>query len=246
MALINPVHAAIVPFLCIVTVPLALFAGLTTTLAFSVLICRVIVVYLDIAISLINNSFGSFKIQPHMRQVAALDDDSQPPTRVPSSAALPAPRRRRRRPSSVSILTGGTVTPVNEAGLGLTPSIGAWRDYEGVGGWRVGDQDDEIWTTINSRFELPDRQHRHHHRTPSGGPTTPGADGGFLMMKRRNRSPDEPTGPKTKTSPNSSRTRTPSVSRMSFSPTGNPDGYFPLSMSTKASAKKASASNGTQ
>ncbi|TQS33551.1 hypothetical protein Golomagni_06100, partial [Golovinomyces magnicellulatus] len=204
MALLNPVNAAIVPFLFLVTVPLALFAGITTTLAFSVLICRVIVVYLDIALSLVNQSLAGVKIPLRLQQ-AAIRSNSPSPTRGQPSLSF---RRRRRRPSSVSV---GTITPVHghDASLGLTPSVGAERDYEGVGGWRIGD-DDDIWTTINSRLELPDRHAtRNHHRTPSGGPTTPG-EGGYLMMKRRNRSP-ELSSPKMQTSPNSSRARTPSA-----------------------------------
>lgn len=50
MAILNPVYGLIVPFLFVFTVPLAIFAGITTTLAFSVLMFRVAVVYLDIAI----------------------------------------------------------------------------------------------------------------------------------------------------------------------------------------------------
>ncbi len=248
MALINPVYAFVVPFLFVVTVPLALFAGITTTLAFSVLICRVIIVYLDIALSLVNRSLIGLKVPTHLHHAAARSDTPSP---THSTANLVHhPRRRRRRPSSASILSGGSITPVNngnDTGLGLIPSIGAERDFEGVGGWRVGD--DDIWTTINSRFELHDRQHaRNHHRSPSGGgggPTTPG-DGGFLMMKRRTRSPESAaaamTGPlKTPTSPNCSRTRTPSASRVSFGGSSAfADGYFPLTMSAKVPGKRHS------
>ncbi|KAK3192482.1 hypothetical protein K4F52_001281 [Lecanicillium sp. MT-2017a] len=248
MALINPVYAFVVPFLFVVTVPLAVFAGITTTLAFSVLICRVIIVYLDIALSLINRSLIGLKVPTHLHHAAARADTPSP---THSTANLVYhPRRRRRRPSSASILSGGSITPVNngnDTGLGLIPSIGAERDFEGVGGWRVGD--DDIWTTINSRFELHDRQHaRNHHRSPSGGgPTTPG-DGGFLMMKRRTRSPESAaaamTGPlKTApTSPNCSRTRTPSASRVSFGGSSAfADGYFPFTMSSsKVPGKKQS------
>lgn len=224
MALLNPVYAAIVPFLFIVTVPLALFAGITTTLAFAVLICRVLVVYLDIALTLVNQSLLGVKIPLRLQQ-AAIRSNSPSPTRAGQSLSF---RRRRRRPSSVSI---GTITPVHDASLGLTPSVGAERDFEGVGGWRTGD-DDAIWTTFNSRLELPDRQHnRNHHRSPSGGPTTPG-EGGYLMMKRRNRSPEQATT-KVPTSPNSSRTRTPSATRISFAAQNHSDSYFPLSMSSK-------------
>ncbi|KAB5540407.1 hypothetical protein GE09DRAFT_1137056 [Coniochaeta sp. 2T2.1] len=53
MPIPNPVYSLMVPFLCVVTLPLAILAGITTTLAFSVLMFRVMVVYLDIAVSLV-------------------------------------------------------------------------------------------------------------------------------------------------------------------------------------------------
>lgn len=241
MALLNPIYVLFVPFLFVVTVPMALFAGVTTTLAFSVLICRGILVYLDLALSYVNRSLHGLKVPSHLHQAAARSD---PPSPTPSYLALR--RRRQRRPSSVSILSGGTVTPVsNDVGLGLTPSIGAERDYEGLGGWRVGG-DDEIWTTINSRLELPDRQHnRHHHRSPSGGgASTPGTGGDFLMMKRRTRSPETKAGKPPVSagpaSPNSSRIRTPSTSRVGFGPSMTQEGYFSLVMSPKMASKMAS------
>ncbi|KAK3352366.1 hypothetical protein B0T25DRAFT_184197 [Lasiosphaeria hispida] len=57
MTLLNPIHGLVVPFLCVFTIPLAIFAGITTTLAFSVLMFRVAVVYLDIALALIPQYF---------------------------------------------------------------------------------------------------------------------------------------------------------------------------------------------
>lgn len=240
MALLNPIYVLFVPFLFVVTVPMALFAGVTTTLAFSVLICRGILVYLDLAVSYVNRSLHGLKVPSRLHRAAARSD---PPSPTPSYLALR--QRRRRRPSSVSssILSGGSVTPVNDVGLGLTPSIGAERDYEGLGGWRVGD--DEIWTTINSRLELPDRQHaRHHHRSPSGGGASTPGEGGMLMMKRRTRSPETKTakapGSAGPASPNSSRTRTPSTSRVGFAPSLTQEGYFSLVMSPKMASKMAS------
>lgn len=249
MALLNPVYAFVVPFLFVVTVPLALLAGITTTLAFAVLIFRVVIVYLDVALSLIPQSLASFKL--HRRYVA--HDTRMPATLTTSfgssngdsSAASSAHplllhRRRRRRPSSsISIMsTGGSTTPISELGLGLMPSVGPERDFEGIGGWRSGD-DDEVWTTINSRMELPDRQFgRNHYRSPSGGGATTPGDGGVLMMKTRRRSPESKASARTATSPNSSRARTPSASRMqSLTAFGNSDSYFPLTMSPKATKK---------
>ncbi|KAF4513008.1 hypothetical protein G6O67_000331 [Ophiocordyceps sinensis] len=257
MALINPVHTLIVPFLCVVTVPLALLAGLTTTLAFSILSFRVILVYLDIALSLVPQCFGTRKtrypayarhderrpVSPAASSSANSNQNSPTtPTLTPTQQQQQLPssmgRRRRRRPSSVtSVASAGSITPVGDMAMGLMPSVGPDRDFEGVGGWRSDrDGDDDTWTTINSRLELPDRNHgRNHHRSPSGGPVTPG-DSGVLMMKPRARSP-EARGMRTPPSPNSCRTRTPSASRMSVISMANSDGYFPLAMSPTTTRK---------
>ncbi|KAK8142547.1 hypothetical protein G3M48_008595 [Beauveria asiatica] len=252
MALLNPIYVLFVPFLFLVTVPMALFAGVTTTLAFSVLICRGILVYLDLALSYVHRALHGLQVPSRLHRAAAAR--SEPPSPTPSYLAL-RPRRRHhhyhhhRRLSSVSVLSAaaGSVTPVNDVGLGLTPSIGAERDYEGLGGWRVGD--DDIWTTINSRLELPDRQHvRHHHRSPSaGGASTPG-EGGFLMMKRRTRSPETSAGKISAgpASPNSSRARTSSTTRVGFGPSLTQEGYFSLVMSPKMASRMASKKPATQ
>ncbi|KAM4064671.1 hypothetical protein HRG_004964 [Hirsutella rhossiliensis] len=253
MALLNPVHTFIVPFLLVVTVPLALFAGITTTLAFSILSFRVILVYLDIALSLVPQCFGTRKtryaayarhhhgrpVSPAASSSAHSNQNSPTTPTAPQQQLLPSStgRRRRRRPSSVtSVVSAGSTTPVGDMAMGLMPSIGPDRDFEGVGGWRSDrDSDDDTWTAINSRLELPDRIHaRNHHRSPSGGPVTPG-DSGVLMMKPRARSPEARTPP----SPNScrTRTRTPSASRMSVISMANSDGYFPLAMSPTTTRK---------
>ncbi|KIE01012.1 hypothetical protein MAJ_02869, partial [Metarhizium majus ARSEF 297] len=252
MLLLNPVYAFVVPFLFVVTVPLAIFAGITTTLAFGVLILRVVIVYLDVALSLIPQSLASFKLRRrYIRHETRMPPSfstwygsSSGDSSAASSTQQAAPLhlRRRRRPSSCLSMTstGGSTTPVSELGLGLMPSVGPERDFEGIGGWRSGD-DDEAWTTINSRMELPDRQFtRHHCRSASGGGATTPGDGGVLMMKSRRRSPESKTVMRTATSPNSSRARTPSASRVqNLTPlgNGNSDSYFPLAMSPKASKK---------
>ncbi|KAG6007614.1 hypothetical protein E4U21_005695 [Claviceps maximensis] len=255
MALLNPVYAFIVPFLFVVTVPLALLAGLTTTLAFALLSVRVILVYLDVAFSFIPQSLAT--LTSHRRFVRL--QDQQQPVASATSANSPASsnedsprtysihqqslyqRRRRRRPSSIVsvISSGGSATPVGDCGLGLMPSVGPERDFEGIGGWRVGD-DDKSWTTINSRMELPDRGFvRHHYRTASGGgATTPGGDGGVLMMKTRRRSPEARCVSRTASSPNSSRARTPSLSRFqNLASIGSPDSYFALNSSPKGTKR---------
>lgn len=259
MALLNPVYVFIVPFLFVVTLPLAVFAGITTTLAFSVLIFRVIFVYLDIALSLVARSFAGLLKHKHgpFRHVSSSSDASAYNSLSPSASTSLLRRQRRRRPSTASVMSAGSATPASDVGLGLIPSVGAERDFEGIGGWRDGDEnDDEVWTTINSRLELPDRQHnRNHHRTLSGGPTTPG-EGSFLMMKGRTRSPEKKplvlasatasgsTVVSNSTSPNSSRTRAPSASRVGHTGMAQSESYFPLIMSPKQSSRRTVPASG--
>jgi hypothetical protein len=247
MALLNPVYAFVVLFLFVVTVPLAVFAGITTTIAFSVLILRVLAVYLDVALSFVPHYLGGRKIRPYhpnnhyLRQpllenpgYSALYTNPPPPS-AGSTAFESSLKRRRHRRSSSALSTAGTATPISEKAFGLLPSIGPERDFEGVGGWRLSG-DDETWTTINSRLELPDKQYhgRNHHRSPSG-PTTPG-EGGYLMMKGRTRSP---SAIRTSASPNSGRTRTPSGPRIAFTNKSFIDSYFPsLKTSPKGGLKK--------
>ncbi|KAL6861122.1 hypothetical protein J3F83DRAFT_236289 [Trichoderma novae-zelandiae] len=245
MALLNPLHAFVVPFLLVTTIPLAVFAGITTTFAFSILLFRVFVVYLDIALSLVSQSLahltessvaGLHHLRPPRPSPASSSSvHSRANSVSPSASSTLLKRHRRRRPSS-SVYSAGSATPASDMGLGLIPSVGAERDFEGVGGWRLGgdDDDDELWTTINSRYELPDRVHdRNHRRSLSGGPAG-AVDGGFLMMKGRARSPEQRLV--TAASPNSSKARAPSAPRLTGSP-GQIDSYFPMMMSSKATKR---------
>ncbi|KAI5463092.1 hypothetical protein BGZ63DRAFT_402433 [Mariannaea sp. PMI_226] len=240
MAVLNPVYAFVVPFLFIVTVPLAVFAGITTTIAFSVLILRVLAVYLDVALSLVPHYLGGSKPRPYRPHPPQLQDFNPVATIASSSSnstASNTPQRRRRHRRSSSVLSAASLTPVtSEMALGLAPSIGPERDFEGIGGWRLGD--DDVWTTINSRLELPDKQHhgRTHYMSPSG-PTTPG-EGSCLMMKGRTPSSENK---RSSVSPNSGRTRTPSGPRISFSSKPHHDGYFPVFTTSPKISKKLPA-----
>ncbi|KAL7893687.1 hypothetical protein HDV63DRAFT_181391 [Trichoderma sp. SZMC 28014] len=241
MALLNPLYACVVPLLLITTIPLAIFAGITTTFAFSILIFRVFVVYLDIALSLVSQSLTHLvesskasHLRPPRTPSSSSSINSRANSVSPSASSTLLKRHRRRRPSSS--VYSGTATPASDIGLGLIPSVGAERDFEGVGGWRLGDDDDNdaAWTTINSRSELlHDRSHdRHHRRTASSGPASTAAESGFLMMKGRTRSPDKML--LTTPSPNSSRVRAPSAAPRLGSGNNHGDGYFPLMTYSKA------------
>ncbi|KAK3940685.1 hypothetical protein QBC46DRAFT_384787 [Diplogelasinospora grovesii] len=289
MALINPVHGLVVPFLCVFTIPLAIFAGITTTLAFSLLMFRVAIVYLDIALTFIPQYVmgrGRARIAPatHRYGYHARDGSKSPTSShsscpdsgsghstpplaspfPPAAGYVPlgyrSPRhrksshgfggnsgRRSRRTSQASLASVGTITPIHEddgtstmAESGLVPSVGMDRDFEGIGGWRLDDNDTD-WTNINSRLELPLERSsdRHHYRSQSAGPTTPG-EGSWLMMKttRKDGTPEGkdqkrntlPSGRKASLSPNSSRVKMNQNVHMSPASTTRGDqenSYFP-------------------
>lgn len=304
MALINPVHGLVVPFLCLFTIPLAIFAGITTTLAFTVLMFRVAVVYLDIALSMVPQYFrGRSKPRihdtpatPHLRRASrasiamispsgSISGGSGYSTPSPITAFPPAPSgpypptggyrspfrrkssygfgmaaRHSRRSSQVSLASLGTITPIHEGCVtpavgcgesGLTPSVGIDRDFEGIGGWRLDDQDDGAdWTNINSRLELPLERSsfsaRHHQRSQSAGPTTPG-DATWLMMKtplKPGSLSAEKDSMTSSASPNSSRLRSSqnlTINSAIATMEQDNNGYFPALVSPK-SMKKASFS----
>lgn len=160
MALLNPAYSLVLPFLFIFTIPIAIFATITTIIAFSVLLFRVALVYFELAIAVI--PYYLLGPKPHHR--------GNVPTKY-NPAGVPV-RRRKRRSSSSSALSAGSITPISaEGALGLSQSIGAARDFEGVGGWRLGDpsDDDALWTNINSRLELPADHVRRHRRSLTSG-----------------------------------------------------------------------------
>lgn len=290
MALLNPVYALIVPFLFVVTIPLAIFAGITTTLAFSVLMFRVAVVYIDIAVNMVPQYVTGRRMYPFPRGyatsilTAAAASHIAPPSPVdsrhssgrsspsPTSTTNRAPVRhhRRRRTSGASFASLGSITPIEDSNslpgsvrgsFMMAPSIGMDRDFEGVGGWRFNGKnadDDDAWTQLNSRLELPlDHQRRHHHRSPSGGgATTPGGSGDFLMMKSskatRSKEGSPEHGPRrgrerkengAAMSPNSSRQRTPNgIPQMPppLTAIDQTDGsYFPPMVSPRSTRRSA-------
>jgi hypothetical protein len=108
--------------------------------------------------------------------------------------------------------------------MGLSQSVGPTRDYEGVGGWRLdksSDDDDALWTGINSRLELPADHTRRHYRSSTGG-SMPGD-------MRVNRS----CSPEATTTMNTSKARTPPSSMV-----GLGEGYFPHIASSPKSLKR--------
>jgi len=111
--------------------------------------------------------------------------------------------------------------------LGLSQSIGAARDFEGVGGWRIGDREDEeaLWTSINSRLELPAEHKRRHQRSHTSGSLP-------IVGMKGSRSPEELM--------NTSRTRSRTPPTSGFG-----DGYFAQGgISPRALLRSPSVSTG--
>jgi len=220
--LLNPVYGLILPFLFIFTIPIALFASLTTFLAFSILAFRVVLIYIELALAVIPYYLLGTRTTSSLLQ-RSKDFQNQP--------TIPTARRKRRGSTSSSLSATGSLTPVSsETLMGLSQSVGPTRDFEGVGGWRLdksSDDDDALWTGINSRLELPADHTRRHHRSLTGS--------SMLGDSRVNRSHS------LEAMMNTSKARTPPSSMV-----GLGEGYFPhIASSPKTLKRMPSVSSGS-
>ena len=157
------------PILLFISIPLSLFAAITTTLAFSTLFFRALLVYAELGAVLIQTHFSSQHVY----------ENTLASTRVtPAVAEGKQSRHKNRRSSAGGGSNGGSTFPrVTDTGFGAYNGGGVVRDFEGVGGWRNPGTDDEdaIWTSLNSRLELPavvDGRNRNHHRSRTSGSLT--------------------------------------------------------------------------
>ena len=150
----NPVYGIIVPFLFIVTIPMAIVAGITTTLAFFILMFRVLLVYINIAMSFIPQYIMGSGDRVAYRYPRGYEDSGHlRPSDVPnlplgrpntlqhrgrslpvyslSGASRVAPGRRSGPPSRGSPSPAGTIAPITEfhgGGKGMTsPASGNLR-----------------------------------------------------------------------------------------------------------------------
>jgi hypothetical protein len=188
MALLNfnPLYTLTLPILILFSLPVALFACITTIIAFNILLFRVTLIYIDLAAAVIPYYLLGITPRP-----------SQPPKKPSSPTAVPS-RRRNRRSSSLS---AGSLTPTSTSNsvLGLSQSVGPTRDFEGVGGWRLdnpnSEEDEALWTKINSRLELPAEHGRRHRRSLTGGlEMGRGREEGMVMNTGRARTPPTEEG----------------------------------------------------
>ena len=180
------------PILLLISIPLSIFAAVTTTLAFSTLFFRALLVYAELAAALIQDQFVG---QPTIKSSASSN------TRLVTLATTDgrgAQQKSRRSSVGSSSSNGGSTTPriLEPSGLGIYNGGVAARDFEGVGGWRIPGPDDALWTSMNSRLELPamaDGHQRHHNRsqTTSASSTTTSL---HLRSPIRSRTPIRVTG----------------------------------------------------
>ncbi|MCJ1341920.1 hypothetical protein MMC31_000098 [Peltigera leucophlebia] len=149
--------------LFLTSLPLAIFAAFTTSLAFSTLFFRALVVYAELAAVLLRNQFPA----KHMSEIVAFDRTS-----TLSTSDEKEYRQKSRRTSASS---GGSMDPKTPeaVGLGVYGTGGIERDFEGVGGWKSDSDDDDVpWASISSRLELPaivDERKRNHRRSLTSG-----------------------------------------------------------------------------
>lgn len=205
-SIFNPLYLLVPPIILLFSIPLAIFAAITTALAIGTLLIRVSIVYFDLLLVLIR-SYVFEKIKA--------------PTPQPS----PPHRHRSRRGSNLSISSCQDFTVLGKHGPSKSASFasllgagapGSTRDFEGIGGWRdtaVNPGEEALWMNMNSRLELPAPtvERRRHQRSLTGG----------SQRLSGNWSPEA-----MRMSPAQSRARTPSITELKMSEGG--DGYFPL------------------
>jgi hypothetical protein len=221
LSLWNPLYAVAPLILLVVSIPLAIFATITTTIAVSLLACRVAIVYVQLTIAL----FGAW-IDPRSSKFSPITYPT-PPTSSPTQTP-PARQRSRRSNIASSSSSQETIVPANKGKfVPLLNTTKITRDFEGVGGWRtLGDDDEEaLWMGMNSRLHLSaDITPRRHTRTGTSSPS-----------QRRSWSPET-----LRTSPVHSRARTP----VRFAIDDEEEDYFsphpPASMRPSSSTSQAS------
>jgi hypothetical protein len=219
----RPLYLLWPPLLLLVSIPLTIFAVITTIIAVSALTVRVSIVYFELGVALAH---------------AYLFPPPQKPAPKQPSPRRASPHRTRNRRSSVASTASSQDTAVPRQPLRLHQKSGSLvslvgtseitRDFEGVGGWRVsnGDEEEALWMGMNSRLELPavmmPAHKRKHQRSLTGG------SGG----KRYSWSPDA-----VRRSPMQSRSRTPIN-------TGEGEGYFPPVLGSTGVRPLSAASDG--
>ena len=168
--------------LLLLSFPLAVLAVVTSIIACFALSLRVMLVYIELASAVVSSYI--FVSRPIIKRRRS--------RRKSSNGMDRGPWKRRRRRSGASSVGSFLESNNNNHPSGMdgvpkeviTPggleaecsSAGSVRDFEGVGGWRFTDHDEEAnnpWASLNSRLELPaaPEQKRRHRRSLTSGST---------------------------------------------------------------------------
>ncbi|KAL8996337.1 MAG: hypothetical protein Q9169_004137 [Polycauliona sp. 2 TL-2023] len=150
------VSTLLYPLLLLITAPLLLFAIFSTFAASATLLCRVLLVYADLAVVLVKSQL-LYHHQPSTTSTV-------PPSQAKNARPSRPPSRRRSSHSKFNECSG----------LAIYSAGTMERDFEGVGGWRIPNTEGEdfLWTSMNARLELPaftDGHFRHHRRARTSG-----------------------------------------------------------------------------
>ena len=152
------------PLILLISIPLTIFAAFTTSLAFFTLFIRVLIIYAELAAAIIQDNFSNNTSPTYFTSTTS------------SASHSKANLRKSRRSSAASGSSNGSTTPKvpKTSGMGVFGGDGPASDFDGVGGWRAAgpDGEDELWTSLNYRLELPavgDGGRRHHHRSRTSG-----------------------------------------------------------------------------
>lgn len=179
------------PALILFSLPLTIFAAITTTLAISTLFLRALIAYAQLATFLARNQVAliSSHLTSHTRSSSASifttsSSSAEDPPIISSNGVDRSDSRQSKLSHRSSIASNGPLTPrpVGERNMSVggiygrnSAGVFGQRDFEGVGGWSIEDSDDEDrlpWTTMRSRLELPnhvahERREANHRRSGS-------------------------------------------------------------------------------
>lgn len=171
----NPLHA-IAPFaLLILSVPLAVFAIITTSIGITLLSLRALIVYFQLATALVAATISppsTKRSHPIIRYPSRFSPEQTSPLRKHSHYGSEGSNA-----SQDTITSTVRARPLTRKSDSLTALVGTsdmTQDFEGVGGWRVtaDDEEEALWMGGTPRRQTPvEGTTRRHQRSLTGGAT---------------------------------------------------------------------------
>lgn len=245
MSFLNPIQILSPIILMTISVPLFIFASITTYLALATLFLRAFIVYLELATALVH----SWLVRPSKPlpplPLSASTVTARPTTIEPPSTAITSSSQRKPhgRPSSSHQKNPPasqkskrsqhrpTKSDPNAsfAPMSTTPTD---RDFEGVGGWcdPGPDNDEALWMGMNARLQLPamamhDSATRHHRRSLTASGASPRNSGVWDSYGLRMSSSPGQSRPRTRAGTPSAMVE---IQGLGTGVPGGVEGYFSL------------------